>query len=299
MFRLMVCVLIQLIGIAGAQAVTPTPSDMYAQAVRIEQEVEVLKRYFKVQGKVQVPPKTGDLKPRHIRAQSYVLLFKLGKLRRKLGLAYIQPGENEPSLDKGGAMPWGTFQRVLTEIQIIKYYQGIPGATPAAIPVSGKTTADLYNKLHHVSSELDLLVGTITPSEVYGEVKRLNEDVEAVLRHLHLFEKASPPARRDKLVPADSLAATYVVLAEVQRIQRQYGLDVVDFKGFDVGDKATPDDVFGMVEMVLAEWQRVKAQVGLGHLITAAAAFDEGKTPTDVVQLLGYVAAKLREIGAR
>ena len=299
MLRLIAWLLVQMIGFAVVHAADVAPSEMYAQAVRVEREVEVLKQHLKAQGKVQVLSKAGDLRPRHIRAMTYVLLFKLGKLRRALGLTYIQPGESEPSLGRDSSLPWGTLQRVLTEIQVIKYYKGIPGASSAAVPVSGKTALDVYNKLHQISGDLDLLVGPVTPSEVYGEVKRLDADVDAVIRRLHQFEKASPPARRENLLPRDSLGATFDVLAEVQRIQRQYGMEVTDFKGFDMGDKSTSDDVFGMVEMTLAEWQRIKAQVGLMHLMTPAAGFEEGKKPSDVVQLLGYVAAKMRGVGSK
>jgi hypothetical protein len=239
------------------------------------------------------------MKPRHIRAESYILMFKLGKLRRKLGLTYIQPAGSEPSLDNRPGQPWGTLQRILTEIQIIKFYLGMPTPPPVAASVSGKRTIDVYNKLHQISAGLDLLTSPVTPSEVYGEVKRLNEDVDVVLHHLRIFETAIPPPRRENLLPRDSLRAVFVLLAEVQRLQQQYGLDTTDFKGFDMGDNTDPDDVFGLIELTLAEWQRIKAHLGLIHQVTAPAGFEEGKVPSDVVQLLGYVTDKLRAIKAR
>lgn len=299
MARLVFLLLIQWVGSMLAYGAEATPSEMYAQAVRIEREVEVLKRHFKISGRVQVETKFGDLKPRHIRAKSYVLLYKLGKLRRKHGLAYIQPGDSEPALDRGKSLPWGTFQRVLTEIQVIRHYLDIPGQPAPAVPVSGKQILDVYNKLHQISAELDGLTGTVTPSEVYAEVKRLNEDVEAVLGHLRVFDKAVPPPRRPNLLPRDSLGAVFALLTEIQRVQRQHGLETTDFKGFDMGDKATPDDVFGMVALALAEWQQVKAGIGMIHTTTPPASYEERKEPADVVQLLGYITSKIREIRAR
>jgi len=276
-----------------------SPAEIYAQAVRIEQEVATLKRHYKVTATARVETKTGDLKPRHIRAASYILMFKIGKLRRAHDLAYIQPGEAEPSLDLRTSQPWGTLQRILTEIQIFKHYADIPGQAAAVAPVSGKRSIDVYNKLHQISSELDLLTGPVSPSEVYGEVKRFHEDVNAVLRHLHIFERAVPPPRRDNLKSSDSLQAVFALLGEIQRIQRGYGMEVTDFKGFDAGDKTTPDDVFSLLELALAELQRIKAQIGMNHQITAAASFEENKKPADVVQLLGYTTDKLREIKAK
>jgi len=288
--------LLQMIGITAGHAAEATPSDVYAQAVRIEQEVEILRRHFEVTGKARFEAKTGDLKPRHTWAQSYVILLKLGKLRRKVGLSYIDPVGVEPTLDMPPTRSWSMTQRILNEIHIIKFYLDIPGQAPAAVPVSGKRTIDVFNKLHQISGELELLTDPATPGEVYSEAKRLNEDVDAVLRHLRIFEKAMPPLRRENLQAKDSLRAVFEVLGETQRIQRLYGMETTDFKGFDTGEKAVPDDVFGMVILALAEWQRVKAQIGMTHHITVPASYEENKAPADVVQLLGYIADKLRNL---
>jgi hypothetical protein len=285
-----------LLGVPAAHAAEATPTDVYAQAVRIETEVESLKRHLKISGDAHTENKSGDLKPRHTWAKSYILLLKIGKLRRKLGLIYVVPVSIEPMLEMSPDYPWAMTQRILVEIAIMKQLLGIPGQPPAAVPVSGKHPIDAYNKLHHISGELDVLTGAVTSSDVYSEVKRLDEDANAILRHLRIFDSAVPPPRRDNLLPKDSLRASFELMAEIQRIQRANGLQTTDFKGFEMGDKTTPDDVYGMVALSLAELQRVKAQLGLTHLVTAPGAYAESKTPTDVVQLLGYVADKLRAI---
>jgi hypothetical protein len=284
---------------AAARAAEATPSDVYAQAVRIEAEVESLKSHLKANGDAHTESKSGDLKPRHTWAKSYILLLKLGKLRRKLDLPYVVPVYIEPMLEISPSAPWAMTQRILVEIAIMKQLLGIPGQPPTIVAVSGKRPVDAYNKLHHISGELDVLAGATSSSDVYSEVKRLNEDANAILRQLRIFENAVPPPRRDNLQPKDSLRAVFDVMAEIQRIQRANGLQTTDFKGFEMGDKTTPDDVFGMVALALAELQRVKAQLGMLHLITAPGAYAENKTPADVVQLLGYVADKLREIKSK
>jgi hypothetical protein len=284
---------------ATARAAEATPNDVYAQAVRIEAEVESLKHHFKITGKAKVEAKSGDLKPRHVWAKTYVILLKLGKLRRKQGLTFIEPVNVEPLLDITPSQSWGMTQRILTEIAILKHRLDIPGQSPAAVPVSGKRPIDSYNKLHQISGELDLLTGAVTPSEVYGELKRLNEDVNTILRHQRIFEKALPLPRRDNLQPKDSLRAGFELMAEIQRLQRTHGLQTTDYRGFEMGDKTTPDDVFGMIALALAELQRVKAQLGMIHQITPGAPYEENKVPADVVQLLGYVTAKLREVQSK
>ncbi len=288
-----------LLAATSAHAAEATPSDVYAEAVRIDHEIEALQRHFKAVGQATVELKTGDLKPQHTWAKSYTLLLKIGKLRRKLGLTYIQPATVEPMQEMPPNQPWGMTQRILAEIAILKHSLDIPGQPPAAVRVSGKRPIDAYNKLHQLSGEMELLAGAVTSSEVYGEVKRLDEDINAILRHQRIFEKAVPPPRRENLRPKDSLQAVFALMTEIQRLQRVHGLPTTDFKGFDMGDKTTPDDVFGMVALALVELQRVKARIGMTHAITPAAPYEENKTPTDVVQLLGYVTDKLRAIGTK
>jgi len=167
------------------------------------------------------------------------------------------------------------------------------------VPVSGKRPIDVFNKLHQISSEMDFLSGPPTPSDVYSQVRRLNEDANALLRHLHITDNAVPPARRDNLLPQDSLQAGFVLMQEIQRIQRAYGLDITDYKDFQMGDKLMTYDVMGFVLQALLELQRIKAQVGMDHAITDSGPYAENKTPTDVVQLLGYVTNKLRAIQSK
>jgi hypothetical protein len=288
-----------LFGIPTAHAVEATPNDVYAQAVRIEAEVESLKRHFKITGKARVEAKSGDLKPRHVWAETYVILLKLGKLRRKQGLTFIVPANVEPLLDMPPTQPWDMTQRILSEIAILKHRLDIPGQPPAALPMSGKRPIDNYNKLHQISGDLDLLVGTSTSSDAYSEARRLHEDVTALLRHQRIFDEAVPPPRRDNLQPKDSLQAVFALIGEIQRIQRAHGLTTTDFKGFEMGDKTTSDDVLGQIELALAELQSIKARLGMAHAVTVLGSYEENKTPADVVQLLGYVTAKLREVQSK
>ena len=296
---LAVLLLVPLLFCTAARAGEAAPSDVYAQAVRIEAEVDSLKRHFKISGKARVEAKSGDLKPRHVWAKTYMILLKLGKLRRQQGLTFIVPANVEPMLDMPPSQPWGMTQRILTEIAVFKQRLDIPGQPPATVPVSGKRPIDAFNKLHQISGDLDLLLGASTPNDAYSEALRLHEDVTALLRHQRIFDEAVPPPRRDNLQPKDSLLAVFALIGEIQRIQRTHGLATTDFKGFETGDKATPDDVLAMIQLALAELQLIKARLGMTHAITASGTYEENKTPADVVQLLGYVTAKLREVQSK
>jgi hypothetical protein len=202
-------------------------------------------------------------------------------------------------LDMSHDPVWGLSQRIVNELEILKYFLDIPGQMPAVVRVSGKKSLDNFNKLSQISLELDLINGASTPSETYSEAKRLNEDVNQVLRQLRIIESAVPPPRRSNLHPKDALVAAFALLAEIQRVQRGFGLKPVDFKAFDKGDKATPEDVMMVVELTLTEFQRIKFHLGMSHSITPPAIYTEDKKPDDVAQLLGYLTSRLQEIKAK
>jgi hypothetical protein len=296
----LVVFLTQALWVATGHAAEATPSDVYAEAVRIEHEVASLRRYLKVAGEAEVThAKSAELRSEHVWSECYVILLKLGKLRRQLNLPYVEPIGTEPSLDMPLNSVWGMTQRILDEIHILKFFLDIPGQAPAAVPVAGKRPVDAFNKLTQISRELDLLSSPVTPTDAYSEAKRIDAEVDAALRHLRVVEKAVPPARLEDLRPKDSLRAVFGLLEELRRIERDYGMAMPEFREFDTGDKATPDDVLILVEMAIAELERVKARVGMVHRVTVPGTYEQNKKPADVAQLLGYIVAKLREVRPR
>jgi hypothetical protein len=299
LFLLFSVIITQLLAVPQAQAKEATPNDVYSQAVRIEQEVQILKRHFKINATAKFRAKSGNLKPRHVWAQTYTIFLKLGKLRRHLGLSYVDPVGLEPMIEMPPTISYDMTLRILVEINILKYHLNINEQAPAAVTVSGKRPIDTYNKLQQISAEFELLSTPVTPSEVYGEVKRLHEDVNNILRQRQIFEKAVPPPRQVNLQPKDSLRAALNMIKELQRLQHSYGIEITDMKGFDPNEKTDPDDVLAMVEVAIAELQPLKAQMGMTHLITPNANYEENKQPEDVVQLLGYVTDKLKEIKSK
>lgn len=292
--------LAQTMWIAAGHAAEATASDVYAQALRIEQEVALLKRHLNVTGKTDVATIRGaELRLEHVWAGGYIVLLKLSKLRRQLGLPYIEPISIEPVLDMPMNSVWDLNQRIIGEIGILKFYLDIPGQTPAAAPVAGKRPLDAYNKLAQISGELDLLSSPVTVGDVYSEAKRIDAEVDAMLRQLRIVDTAVPPPRPENALPGESQAIALSLLEEVLRIERAYGMAVTEFKGFDTGKKATSGDVLILVEMVIAEMERIKARSGLTHRITVPSSYTQDKSPADLAQLLGYITNKLREIGPR
>lgn len=288
-----------LVGSVG-HAAEATPSDVYAQAVRIEQEIALLKRHWKVVGEVEITHlNTVELRPEHVWSRCYVILLKLGKLRRQHGLPYVEPVGTEPSLDMPLNPVWAMTQRILNEIHILKFLLDVPGDAPATAPVAGKRLIDADNTLTQISHELDLLSGPVTATEVYAEAMRINEEANAVLRHLGVFERAVPPQRQEAPEPKEVLRTVFVLLEELRRIERAHGMAMPELQELDTGDKAALDDALALVEFSLAEFDRVKARIGMVHRVAVPSTYTQDKKPADVVQLLGYITDKLRQIRPR
>lgn len=274
-----------------------TPNEVYAQAVQIEKEIELMKRHYNITALNQVSPVETDLRPDHVWRKSYVILFKLNIFRRKHGLIGITPVEHEPALDLAPILNWGQMQRILTEIRIIKTYLNIPGEASPATPVQGKRPIDVFNKLNQIAYDMDTLNGEpISPSYVYAEIMRINEDINTLLRKTGTLDFAVPPPRNQNATPKDALAAAFSLMGEIQRIQHRLGLEATDFEVFRKSDHVVPSDVFNMVTLCLAEIQRIKNKLGMKHVLTAPAEYHEGKTPVDTTQLLGYMTQKLHLI---
>lgn len=282
-------------------AVTEITSDIvYAQAVQIEKEVNQLKRYYNIAASNPVVPVNADLKPYHVLAKSYVILIKLSQFRSKQGLQRFSPLALEPAVKTEDKLNWAQTQRILTEVEIIKTFLGIPGGVSPATPVQGKRSVDVFNKLNQISYDLDTLNGEPgTPSMVYSELRRINEDVNVIMRYTVKADTAFPPTRLPNAIPADSLHAAFEFMNEIQKLLRKLALDVTDYSVFDKTDNIVPADVFNMVTLCFAELQRIKAQLGMNHAIASAAEYQEGKTPADVTQLLGYMTNKLHLVNVQ
>lgn len=283
-----------------------TPSDVYAQAVQIEKEIDLLKRHYHITAKGAAALVEADLRPRHVWEKAHLIQVKLNIFRAKHGLPLVSPVTQQPMLQVDPRLPWAQTQRILTEIKIIKRLLGVSGEVSPATVVQGKRPIDNFNKLNQISYDLDTLNGeAINASYVYAEAMRFHEDIIALLRRLEVPDTAAPPAKSVNTPPRESLKAAFELMGEVQRVQRLAGLETTDFKVFaktenteNTGnmENVVPADVFNMISMSLAELQVLKAKLGLRYEFTPPADIHEGKTPSDVTQLLGYSANQLRLI---
>lgn len=274
-----------------------TPSDVYAQVLRIAAETELLKKYFNKTEKVLAPIIEADIKPRHVWSRMYVVLVKISLLRRQKGLMYMEPAYIEPAQEINPSYPWEQTQRILTEITILKRQLDIAGDRPKDIAtIPGKRPLDVFNKLNQISYDWTILLGQIKPDTVYGEAMRLNSDVDDLLLLGAITDDAMVPKKIPENSPRDSLQTGCDILTEIQRLQLYLNIRITDLSVFCDKPDATPGDVFDLLSIALIEMQTIKAQRNLVHDVTTGAAYVHGKTPADVRQLLGYILRKLKLI---
>lgn len=296
-------VLILLLCIANANyAAEITPSDVYAQALRIEQETLELRHQLGITDTPEQPkPIKTELLSRHVWAKTYMVLTKITLFREQKKLPAVRPVAIEPILNLTPFYSWAQCLRILNEMKIVEQALGITIATPPTPVVTGKRPIDVFNKLNQISALWSVLIGgQITPPYVYAEAMRLNDDVSMLLQMQEVMDTAFPPIKQANTIPGDSLTAGFTVLHEIQRLQIQIGIEPVNLDEFSIaGENVRAQDVFNFIGLLLAELQVVKAKLGLKHIVTPLAQYYEGKTPTDVAQVLGYIANKIHLLNLR
>ncbi|MCI5143571.1 MAG: hypothetical protein D3909_17980, partial [Candidatus Electrothrix sp. ATG1] len=256
--------------VAGARAelVEITPSEVYSQVMQIDKEVELLKKHLGLRREKEADIYRGNLRPRHAWEKSYVVQVKINVLRKKFGLPRNEPNNIEPELNLSPGLVFEQSQRLLAELRVLKKRLGITVQVSAPQQFSGKQPIDVFNRLHHISYQLDVLNREeINPNYVFAEVMRIYEDVAVLLKALHLRDQTYPPGKEQEVTPADSLTATFELIAEIQRLQKMAGIERTDFSIFQKKELVLPSDVFNLVSMALAELQTIKAYRDLKHYV--------------------------------
>jgi hypothetical protein len=280
-----------------AELVELTPSEVYAQVMQIDKEIDLLQRYFGVEREKKTDIYQGNLRSRHVWEKSYLVQVKINVLRKKIGLPRNEPHSIEPELNLSPGLVFEQSQRILAELRILKKRLGITKQVSPSQQYAGKQSIDVFNKLHHISYQLDVINREeINPNYVFAEVMRVYEDIATLLKALQLRDQTYPPGKQEKVTPADSLAATFELLAEIQRLQKDAGIERADFSIFQKKEEVLPSDVFNLVSMALAELQTIKAYSELNYYVTPPAVTHKRKKPNDVHQLLRWTTRMLRQI---
>ena len=106
-----------------------TPSDVYTELKKIDLEIELLKKHFKIKKDINKERKEDridiNILPKHNYQLTYIVLVKINNLRKKYKLSRVEEPVIEPSLHLNPDIVYGQTQRILSEIRIFKKLLGI------------------------------------------------------------------------------------------------------------------------------------------------------------------------------
>ncbi|MCI5138663.1 MAG: hypothetical protein D3922_09685 [Candidatus Electrothrix sp. AR1] len=268
-YAFFLCFFFFITGAPRAELVKITSSEVYSQVMQIDKEVDLLKKNFGLTREKKADIYRGSLRPRHVWEKSYVVQVKINVLRKKFGLPRNQPNSIEPELNLSPGLVFEQSQRLLAELYVLKKRLGITAQASAPQQFKDKQPIDVFNRLHHISYQLDVLNREeINPNYVFAEVMRIYEDIATLLKELQVRDLTYPPGKEKEVTPADSLTATFELLVEIQRLQKIAGIERTDFSIFQKKKLVLPSDVFNLVSMALAELQTIKADRDLHHYVT-------------------------------
>jgi hypothetical protein len=274
-----------------------TPSVVYTEALKIEKEINILKKYFKITQKAKYDKESIDVKPRHVWQIGYMNLVNINILREKHDLPRVTPGVMSPVLEMKPSLVYEQMIRVLGELKIFKKQLNIKQTSTPTKSVKGKIPLDVFNKNLSIASELELLTKTkITPSDVYSELKRLYHDISYILDYLHINDDTIPDDKKLDTTLKHNHNMLKNLLKEIGRIQNMAGIKQTNFMGMHNKEAATPKDTFIIAQMAIAELQTIKAYLRLKDFMTPSGGFEEGKMPPDVYQIVVWCAERLKLI---
>lgn len=275
-----------------------TPSDVYSETLKIEEELKIIKRHFGITKRVESFDEIrASLKPRNVWQMGYVVLVKINTLRSKYNMPIVTANSMAPVLHLDPNLVYEQMNRVLSEIRIFKARLGINEEIKPIERVSGKEPIDVFNKLLYISSELDIInTKEISPSAVFSELMRIYEDITIILNRLEIKDNTIPPIQiQTNITPKDVFNEVFKLVDELHRIQRLANIERIDLSSFTKED-IKPNDVFILVEMVITGLQPVKAFIGLKHELTPPARHYEGKKPIDNIKLIGWIIERFKLI---
>ncbi|MDX8384238.1 MAG: hypothetical protein R8M45_09160 [Ghiorsea sp.] len=280
-----------------AYAFEVTPNHAYAEAKRIESDVDKLRAVYGITSDAPLRQFHVQFQARHVWQKTYEILEKINIYRRLEAYPVINANAMEPLKKFPIKLVYDQTRRILIELELIKVRKGITAPPVARKVYQGKTPQDVYQLLDKISRDMDLITGQgFTPSHVFAQALRINSDIELILDHLGIQDRSIPPVKMKNTTPAQVHALAIQMLHEVSSLQRRFSLDGTDFSSLKATQRSRPSDVFATIGLISAELQSIKYNISLKNHIAPPAKSFRNKTPDDVYQLLGWVFDKTKQI---
>ncbi len=266
------------------------PSEVYAEAMKINKELTIIQQALKIKNPTTTQEHiklfNTNLKPRHVWQKTYLVLVKINVLRKNHNLPRVEEVAVEPVLNLAPDLVYGMTQRILTELRIFKRLKNITTKITPTKTYKDKKPIDVFNLMHKNSLKLDKInKNQIKPSDVYAQVMRLHEDISQIFKYLSITDTTVPPLKNINSKPKDAYIAVLKLIDTIQKIQLKMGLTITNFDTFR-NNNIQPSDVINMVMMAISEIQPIKSYIGLKTQVTPPAKSYQHKVPADVEQLL-------------
>ena len=273
-----------------------TPSDVYTEALKIEQEIEIIRQHLKAP-KTRIPERLDvQLKPRNAWQKTYEIFVKINILREKNGLPRIEETNLAPVKSMDPGLVHEQVKRILTELDIFKTRVEIRKQIKAVAQQHDKTPSDVYHLLDTISSQLDSINGkSFTPSFVFAQNMRILDDLNTIIAKLNINDRVEPPSRINDATPTGSFKIALEVMVEVQRLQTMAGIETIEYSALKKTN-ITAGDMFTVTGMIISGLQPIKAYLTLNHQVTPPATIYKDKRPADVSQTLGWALRKIKLI---
>ncbi|MBN2823866.1 MAG: hypothetical protein JXQ76_00970 [Campylobacterales bacterium] len=273
-----------------------TPSKVYTKLMELHAQVHLIKEHFGLKGEPSFRTIKSQLQPRHAWQRTYEIFIKINILRQKYHLPAIKPVNMQPTLNLSPSLTYEQVLRLLQEVKILKLHLGISQEVGVVEEYTNQTPTDVYNILNTISRDFDLInAQEFTPSYVFGELIRIYEDFQVIFNHFKIDDQTTPPSKNSHATPLDSYRIGLELLSVLAQIEKSMGLESIDFYAFR-RNEVTASDVFEITQIILAEIQMIKANIGLEGIITQGAKNYSGKRDADVAQIMGWLLKKSQKL---
>ena len=242
-----------------------TPSHVFQATLDLIAAIETLREGMAV---VDYP---GEAEPQEGRApvHAYVkaseVLEKVARIQNRLGIEAVAPGFI-PVKQIVPADVLGQVHGALEEVRKIKSQLFIEEVIEPAPFVNGKTPSLVYKNLGDASLLLDALVERpITPSDVFGRLEYVYDDMELIAANLKVSLNRELPAvdggKSLKDVARLILRASYKIID----LENRLGMDASSVQQVAI-ERVTPADNFEGTNILLAEMNRIKVHLNIDRL---------------------------------
>ncbi|MBT3308859.1 MAG: hypothetical protein HOL04_08175 [Gammaproteobacteria bacterium] len=259
-----------------------TPTDVYAEAEWLQQQVLLLRKINQVTTPYPLRKRVPGKAPRHVLQKGLEVLEKLNRLRQidRLGAITIPPF---PARQITPNEVYVLMVRLGGEAALILQEKEQNLQQKKKKMEEERTPSDVYRLLHEISDALNPVIGVrgVTPPEVYALSERVLDNVRFLRTSQNRHDPVEAPQQREGQLSNHALQSA--VRFDHDLAELQYNLWIEPMQVLPAARrKISPTDVYDRLLNTLAELQRTKYRLGLERNFDSPL-LDLQRTPDDVV----------------